>query len=264
MGEAAKISLKAIGMQDTHLLSKDPDASLFNPAYKQHSEFRKYHRTRTIDNLQRSEWWPFGHTVKVEFNPRTMGDLLTNLWVKIELPEWTTSEKSDWFYGDFVGRRLIKNIKMSNSDKDKVYGVVAQALNEIKEKLDSYRSGASKFRDNTFDFYTISYGIRNVNDINLCLKEAYRVLKVGGRFMCLEFSKVENEILESIYNQYSKLIPPIGKYIVGSSAPYEYLIKSIELFYSQDELKKLIEVSWFISKSLNRKPQSRVARAIKS
>lgn len=113
MGEAAKISLKAIGMQDTHLLSKDPDDSLFNPAYKQHSEFRKYHRTRTIDNLQRSEWWPFGHTVKVEFNPRTMGDLLTNLWVKIELPEWTTSEKSDWFYGDFVGRRLIKNIKMS-------------------------------------------------------------------------------------------------------------------------------------------------------
>jgi len=113
MGEAAKISLKAIGKQDTHLLSKDPEDSLFNPSYKQHSEFRKYHRTHTVDNLGRNEWWPFGHTVKVEFNPQTMGDILTNIWVKIALPEWTASEKSDWFYGDFVGRRLIKNIKMS-------------------------------------------------------------------------------------------------------------------------------------------------------
>jgi hypothetical protein len=113
MGEAAKISLKAIGMQDTHLLSKDPEDSLFNPSYKQHSEFRKYHRTRTVDNLGGNEWWPFGHTVKVEFNPQTMGDLLTNIWVKIALPEWTASEKSDWSYVDFVGRRLIKNIKMN-------------------------------------------------------------------------------------------------------------------------------------------------------
>ena len=124
-----------------------------------------------------------------------------------------------------------------------------------KEKLKNYKNikwvqaSAEKlpYEDNTFDYYTISYGIRNVNDINLCLKEAYRVLKVGGRFMCLEFSKVKNEILESIYNQYSKLIPPIGKYIVGSSAPYDYLIKSIELFYSQDELKKLIEANGFIN-----------------
>ena len=65
--------------------------------------------------------------------------------------------------------------------------------------------------------------------------------------MCLEFSKVENEILEGLYNQYSKLIPPIGKYVVGSSAPYDYLVKSIEHFYSQNELKKLIEISGFIN-----------------
>ena len=113
MGEAANIALNAIGMQDTHLLSKDPKDSLFNSSHKHNSDFRKYHRTRTVDNLQRNEWWPFGHTVKVDFSPRNMGDLLTNVWVKIALPEWTASEKSDWFYGDFVGRRLIKNIKMS-------------------------------------------------------------------------------------------------------------------------------------------------------
>ena len=79
MGEAANIALNAIGMQDTHLLSKDPKDSLFNSSYKQNSEFRKYHRTRTVDNLQRNEWWPFGHTVKVDFSPRNMGDLLTNI-----------------------------------------------------------------------------------------------------------------------------------------------------------------------------------------
>ena len=96
------------------------------------------------------------------------------------------------------------------------------------------------FKDNTFDFYTISYGIRNVTDINLTLKEAYRVLKSGGRFMCLEFSKIDNELLNIIYKNYSKIIPYIGKYVVGSSEPYDYLVESIEKFYSQKELSKLM------------------------
>ena len=116
MGEAANIALSAIGMQDTHLLSKDPKNTLFNLNWKQHSDFRQYHRTRSVDNPSSKPWWPFGETIKVEFDPKNMGDILTNLWVKFELPEWTTSEKSDWFYGDFVGRRLIKNIKMSVDD----------------------------------------------------------------------------------------------------------------------------------------------------
>ena len=92
-----------------------------------------------------------------------------------------------------------------------------------------------------FDFYTISYGIRNVTNINLTLSEAFRVLKPGGRFMCLEFSKVNNEILNLLYKKYSKAIPIIGNYIVGSSSPYDYLIKSINDFYSQDELAKLMK-----------------------
>ena len=60
-------------------------------------------------------------------------------------------------------------------------------------------SKKTNYKDNSFDFYTISYGIRNVGNINLCLKEAYRVLKIGGRFMCLEFSKIENEMLNKLY-----------------------------------------------------------------
>ena len=91
-----------------------------------------------------------------------------------------------------------------------------------------------------YDFYSISYGIRNVSDINKTLKEAYRVLKPGGRFMCLEFSKIDNELLNFLYKNYSKAIPALGKYIVGSSKPYEYLINSIDAFYNQEQLLELI------------------------
>ena len=99
--------------------------------------------------------------------------------------------------------------------------------------------------DNVYDFYSISYGIRNVSDINKTLKEAYRVLKPGGRFMCLEFSKIDNELLNFLYKNYSKTIPTIGKYIVGSSKPYEYLINSIGAFYNQEQLLELITKNGF-------------------
>ena len=99
--------------------------------------------------------------------------------------------------------------------------------------------------DSKYDFYSISYGIRNVSDINKTLNEAYRVLKPGGRFMCLEFSKIDNELLNFLYKNYSKVIPTLGKYIVGSSKPYEYLINSIDTFYNQEQLLKLISKNGF-------------------
>ena len=103
------------------------------------------------------------------------------------------------------------------------------------------------FKNNYFDYYTISFGIRNVSNINNTLKEACRVLKPGGRFLCLEFSKVKNEILNKFYKTYSKSIPQIGKLIIGKSEPYEYLINSIEKFYSQEELVQLIKKQNFIN-----------------
>ncbi len=123
-----------------------------------------------------------------------------------------------------------------------------QMLNQGKKKLRKYENikwinaPAEKIpiKDNTFDYYSISYGIRNVSDINIVLKEALRVLKPGGRFMCLEFSKIDNELLNYLYKQYSKTIPLIGKLIVGSDKPYKYLIESIEDFYNQEQLAKLI------------------------
>ena len=99
--------------------------------------------------------------------------------------------------------------------------------------------------DNSFDFYTISFGLRNTKSIEKSLAEAYRVLKPGGRFLCLEFSKIQNSNLEFIYKNYSKLIPSIGKLVVGEKKPYEYLIKSIENFINQEELIELMLKSRF-------------------
>ena len=95
--------------------------------------------------------------------------------------------------------------------------------------------------DNFFDFYTISFGLRNTRDLKKTLNEAYRVLKPGGKFLCLEFSKVENEKLSLVYKNYSKIIPSIGKLIVGDREPYEYLVKSIKNFANQEELLNLLE-----------------------
>ena len=102
------------------------------------------------------------------------------------------------------------------------------------------KAETSPVEDGIYDFYSISYGIRNVSDINKTLSEAYRVLRPGGRFMCLEFSKINNEFLNFLYKNYSKAIPTLGKYIVGSSKPYEYLINSIDTFYNQEQLLELI------------------------
>ena len=117
-------------------------------------------------------------------------------------------------------------------------------ISKGKEKLSKFKnikwiiSPAEKIplHDNLFDFYTISFGLRNTANIDKALSEAYRVLKPGGRFLCLEFSKIQNINLETLYKNYSKLIPYIGKLVVGERQPYEYLVKSIENFPNQEEL----------------------------
>jgi len=96
-------------------------------------------------------------------------------------------------------------------------------------------------QDNSCDYYTIGFGLRNTKNLNKALSEAYRILKPGGRYLCLEFSKIENSNLNSFYKNYSKLIPLIGKIVVGEKEPYEYLIKSIENFINQPQLINLME-----------------------
>lgn len=101
------------------------------------------------------------------------------------------------------------------------------------------------FESNYFDVYSVAFGIRNFTDIETSLKEAKRVLKKGGKFMCLEFSKPQNPVLDKIYNIYSQfVIPSLGKAIVDKES-YQYLVESIEKFPPQNEFAKMIEDSGF-------------------
>ena len=100
--------------------------------------------------------------------------------------------------------------------------------------------------DNSKDLYVISFGLRNVPDTKKALSEAFRVLKPGGRFVCMEFSKVENSVLAEVYRQYSfNAIPLMGQIITGDRESYQYLVESIEKFYNQSELLTLIKEAGF-------------------
>ena len=122
-----------------------------------------------------------------------------------------------------------------------------------KNKLKNYQNISWKvasaeklpFKDSMFDYYVISFGLRNTKNINKALSEAFRVLKKGGCFFCLEFSKINNDYLNFVYQNYSKLIPVIGEIVVGDKKPYEYLIKSIKDFVNQDELIDLMKKNKF-------------------
>ena len=117
-----------------------------------------------------------------------------------------------------------------------------------KHKNISWKKGIAEkipAPNNYFDYYCISFGLRNSKNLNQSIKEAYRVLKPGGRFLCLEFSKVQNTHFNNIYKKYSKIIPHIGNIVVGEKKPYEYLVKSIENFINQDELIELMQKNYF-------------------
>ena len=102
------------------------------------------------------------------------------------------------------------------------------------------------FPNSSFDSYTIAFGIRNVTHIDRALSEAYRVLKPGGRFLCLEFSQVDVPVLDSIYDAYSfTVIPAVGKVVTGDGHPYRYLVESIRTFPKQEQFRRMIETAGF-------------------
>ncbi len=150
----------------------------------------------------------------------------------------------------------IANLYLKNVSKDSHITCVdpnESMIKKGKEKLNEFNNlkwivaPAEKLpiNQNSFDFYSISFGLRNTKNLSKTLSEAYRVLKPGGRFLCLEFSKIQNPGLDFIYKNYSKLIPTIGKFVIGEKKPYEYLIKSIENFINQDQLIDLMKKNGF-------------------
>lgn len=139
-----------------------------------------------------------------------------------------------------VGKERAKNLGYLN--------LGANSLNADKNfggiHLDFVEGNAEKlpFEDNSFDAYTIAFGIRNVTNIEAAISEAYRVLKKGGRFLCLEFSQVENTALRQIYDTYSfNVIPHLGQAVAGDFNSYQYLVESIRKFPDQETFKSMIQ-----------------------
>mgnify|MGYP001317355495 FL=1 len=105
---------------------------------------------------------------------------------------------------------------------------------------------ALPFEDQTFDVYTISFGIRNVTNPKKALAEAYRVLKPGGRIMVLEFSHIPNDLLQWCYDKYSfNVIPRLGQIIARDRSSYQYLVESIRKFPNQENFLNLVNEAGF-------------------
>ena len=101
-------------------------------------------------------------------------------------------------------------------------------------------------KNNSYDRITLAFGLRNITNRQLALNEIYRVLKPGGRFICLEFSKVNDDILRKIYNLWSfKIIPKLGKFVTNDEDAYKYLVESIRMFPDQEKLSSMFVKSKF-------------------
>jgi demethylmenaquinone methyltransferase/2-methoxy-6-polyprenyl-1,4-benzoquinol methylase len=136
---------------------------------------------------------------------------------------------------DLTEPMLIEGRKRAEADQmaDQLNWVVGDAM-------------ALPFDDNTFDVYTISFGIRNVTRPQDALNEAYRVLKPGGRLMVLEFSHIPNDMMQWMYDKYSfNFIPTMGKIIANDRDSYQYLVESIRKFPDQDTFLNMVRAAGF-------------------
>ena len=137
--------------------------------------------------------------------------------------------------GDMLaeGRKRGESSRFASTDRLKFIEANAEKLDMIE--------------DNSIDLYTVAFGIRNFTDKQKALEEAYRVLKPGGAFACLEFSKVRNGLLNAVYKRWSfGAIPIIGELVAADRASYQYLVESIEKFPSQEEFEGMIETAGFV------------------
>ena len=118
----------------------------------------------------------------------------------------------------------------------------------IIERIEFAEMNAEKmsYVDESFDIAGIAFGIRNVTNIDVALREFFRVLKRGGKFVCLEFSQVDNELLRQVYDAYSfNVIPKVGGLVAGDEVSYQYLVESIRKFPAADVFEKMIADAGF-------------------
>jgi demethylmenaquinone methyltransferase/2-methoxy-6-polyprenyl-1,4-benzoquinol methylase len=193
-----------------------------------------------------------------------MNDLMSGglhrLW-KDELVSWLAPPKSAVPYAllDVAGGTgdvALRVLKGSGAGTRAVILDISTEMIEVGrargegegQRLHFVRGNAESlpFPARNFDAYTIAFGIRNVTHIEAALREAFRVLKPGGRFLCLEFSSVEMPLLDTLYDAYSfNAIPALGGLVTGDSASYRYLAESIRRFPDQKSFTRLIENAGF-------------------
>ncbi len=154
-----------------------------------------------------------------------------------------------------IAQRIVKAAGVGT--RVTVADISAEMLAEGRRRADKERlSGrldftvanaeALPFPDRSFDAYTIAFGIRNVTRIDKALSEAFRVLRPGGRFLCLEFSHVDVPGLKALYDLYSfTAIPAVGKVVTGDGAAYRYLVESIRTFPDAKKFAAMIEAAGF-------------------
>lgn len=160
--------------------------------------------------------------------------------------------------GDISLKLITKAKSLRTNTRITICDINQEMLQEAKNKainnnilsgIDYVQADAESlpFADASFDYYIIAFGIRNIPNINKALSEALRVLKSGGKFICLEFAKVSSTYLKPLYDLYSfKIIPKLGKLVANDENAYRYLVESIALFPDPETFKILIGEAGFI------------------
>lgn len=175
-------------------------------------------------------------------NPRPENEVEAQYQAMEEFPTGSTDLRSE-------DRSVLVcdiNPKMLDVGRNRAKTALTPTEQQRIDWMEGDAENLDKIPDNSFDAYTIAYGIRNCVHVDKVLTEAYRVLKPGGRFMCLEFSRVNNPLLKWVYDQYSfQAIPALGQVIAGDYDSYKYLVESIRKFPSQEDFKALIEAVGF-------------------
>ena len=132
-----------------------------------------------------------------------------------------------------INKEMITKGKLKNNNNNSLSWTIASAEN-------------LPMADNSYERASMGFGLRNITNRVLALKEVYRILKPGGRFICLEFSHVENSLLKKIYDIWSfEFMPRIGQKITGDKEAYNYLVESIRQFPSQPELTQMFSEAGF-------------------
>ena len=174
------------------------------------------------------------------------------LW-KQELINWIAPQSNQSLLdiaggtGD-IAKLFIKSGGLSADIIDINYNMLINGISKNNNKIRYIVGNCEKLpiRNNVYDRVTIAFGLRNITNRQLALDEIYRVLKPGGRLICLEFSQVDNNIAKTLYDLWSfKIIPKLGKIITNNEDAYKYLVESIRMFPDQDKLSSMFVKSKF-------------------